>query len=85
MYKRNGEWTSYTIHEARTGWVYAQSSRSVDALNGLRILLPYGTGGYKRGQNLMAPHNEGMEVGEWLAQIARDGSGRILRRGQPIL
>lgn len=82
-YERKGEWSGYTLSEAKTGWVYTQWSRTVDAFDGLKSILPYGFGGYNQGQDLRAAHNDFMDVGDFLAQAAKD-SGKILNHGYKV-
>jgi hypothetical protein len=83
-YTKDGQWSGYTIHEAPTGWVYEQWSRTVDARDDERVLVPYGTGGYRQGQDLDTAHNEHTTIGEYIAYMAAKGQGTILRHGHTI-
>jgi hypothetical protein len=79
-YKHDGEWTSFTIHESRTGWVVNYSTGISGCITGWRTLVPYGFRGYQRGQDLQAMHNE--STGVW--EVILWGNGRILRKGQVV-
>lgn len=79
-YKHDGEWTSFTIHEAKTGWVVNYSTRIIGGLTGWRTLVPYGFRGYLRGQDLAGMHNE--STGVW--EVILWGNGRTLRKGEVV-
>ena len=71
-YERNHEHAGYTIHEARTGWVIEHWSRYQGTSTGDRWLVPYGTLGFQRGEDLDANWNDLYTPGEALWDLVRD-------------
>lgn len=88
-YARNDEWSGFSIHKARTGfvvdcWCRIQGSPTED-----KYLLPYessAAGGYEKNVDFESPHNEYMTVGEFLGNYAlRWNPGvRVLRKGHIV-
>lgn len=84
VYEREGEWSSVSLREGETGWIYTQRSRIQGSRDNLRIKIPYGYDGYQKGHNLDAMHNDHVTVGDALchaAEEAPDSGCKILQSG----
>ena len=80
-YKRNGEWSGYSIHEAATGFVVDFWSRVQGQRDSLRFLVPY-TAQFPKGLDLAAMWNDSTTNGEALAYIGTFNPRRkVLVRG----
>lgn len=86
MYERNGEWSGYEIIEANTGWVITTWSREQGGINGRKILIPFGTWGFQKGQNLSEDYNGWMDIGEAMKSMAGDNpeAVKVLRKGRKV-
>jgi hypothetical protein len=84
VYEAVGDWSSVDLTEGQAGWIYWSHTRITGERTSVRILIPYGTGGYHRGQDMEAMHNDHVTVGDYLCHVAEDApeSGcKILQSG----
>jgi hypothetical protein len=84
VYEDVGDWSSVDLTEGQTGWIYWSHTRITGGRTNVRILIPYGTGGYQRGQDMEAMHNDHVTVGDYLCHVAEEApeSGcKILQSG----
>ena len=85
-YERNGEWGGFEITEAKTGWAITSWSRRQGDMDGKKVLVPFGTWGFTKGQDLSADHNGWMDVGEAMKGMAGDNpeAVKVLRKGHKV-
>jgi hypothetical protein len=72
IYSRQGDWSSVTLYEGATGWIYTQRSQIAGSRDNRRVNIPYGYDGYQRGQDMDAMHNDHITVGDALCHAAAD-------------
>ncbi len=88
-YENNGEWSGWSVHSARTGWVLEQWSRFQGDLSGRKILIPYGKG-WERGADLHRTYTtkDGGEftLAEYIFYSVSDQhiTAKVIRRGEVV-
>jgi len=71
-YEKNGEWGGYSIKESKKGWIIEGWSRIQGNTTDYKILLPYESTDYMKGQNLEEDHNDYMSIGSYLFSMCFD-------------
>jgi len=86
MYEKHYEWSGFSVHPARTGWVVDQWSLVQGTRRRVKLLLPYRESLYKDPDtDLHKEHNELCTIGEFLRIEAwNSNSTQCLFRGDIV-
>jgi len=76
LFEKSDEWGGYTIRLGSSGFIIDYHTHVEGELDGIQIVVPYGTWGFWAVMNLDAPYDEIVTNGEALADMALRDAGR---------
>jgi hypothetical protein len=80
------DFSGYAIREAKTGWILEGWSKVQGTTTDYKYLIPYGTAGYQKGQDLKASFNDYLSIGEYLMTALREDrlTYKTLKKGYMV-